>query len=368
MCILGTRASFVHLAATRRIAMAPNRIVELLGMEHPIIQAPMMGLSTPEMVAAANRAHCLGSLALGDADARSCAKKIREVKQLSSGPFAVNIFVNDIPPITQELKTKYDRVKAYLSNLSEELEFEVRFPEIEEIKPPGYKAQIPTLLEEGCQIISFTFGCIDKDTLDVLRENSIVTIGTCTSLQEAQILHGLGVDILCVQGIEAGGHRGSFVSENIPHHAGFSLLQNVRKAIPSPLVYAGGIRDKTSLEALSILGAEGFQVGTLLLCSEESSLAPFQKERIKKLREEEIILTKSFSGRYARGVQNTFIALFENSEYILPYPYQNKLTKPFRAEAKRKQAHEWLSIWVGESFQDLSQASTETILKNLISP
>ncbi|MEZ5003376.1 MAG: nitronate monooxygenase [Chitinophagales bacterium] len=342
-----------------------HNIDKLLNIQHPIIQAPMLGVTTPEMVAAALRAGCLGSLPLGDADAETCAHKIRATQQLTDQPFAVNIFVNDIPPITEALKEQYDLVKRKLTDLATELQFEVQFPEIENIQPKGYPSQLPAIIASGCKVLSFTFGNLDKSSIDLLHQEGFVLIGTCNSLEEAIALEQSGIDMICVQGIEAGGHRGTFHSDNIPMNAGFSLLQNVRAAVSCPLIYAGGIKDKKSIAALATLGADGYQVGSLLICSKESALHAFQKERVDRLEEAEIILTRSFSGRYARGIKNTFIDLFEDSEFILPYPYQNKLTQPFRAAAKKHLNHEWLSIWVGESFRDLSRDSTETILKSL---
>ena len=343
-----------------------NRITDKLGIINPIIQAPMLGAVTAKMIAAANSANCLGSLPLGDSDYKLCIDKIRETKRETNKPFSVNIFVNEIPPINEELKTRYNRTKNCLKLLSEELGFNIDFPEIEDIQPKGYKHQIPAILEEGCKVLSFTFGNLDKESIQLLHHNNVVLIGTCNSLEEAKFLEKSNIDIICVQGIEAGGHRGTFKTENIPMNSGFSLFQNIKESVKTPLIYAGGIKNRKSILALKELGAEGFQIGTLLLCSEESALRVFQKKRITTLKESEIVLTKSFSGRYARGIKNKFIKMFDNSDYVLPYPYQNKLTKVFREAAKRHKRSEWLSIWIGQSFQNLSFASTESILKDLI--
>jgi nitronate monooxygenase len=133
-----------------------------------------------------------------------------------------------------------------------------------------------------------------------------------------------------------------------------------------PVIYAGGVYGAKTLKAVKDLGAQGFQVGNLLLASQESALQPFEKERLKKVREEEIVLTKSFSGRYARGIKNQFIDAVENTEYILPYPYQNKLTNALRKAAKSLQNPEFVGIWVGQSIHQYSELSTEEILRNLI--
>ncbi|RVT76516.1 nitronate monooxygenase [Flavobacterium sufflavum] len=340
-------------------------LLNKLGISYPIIQAPMFGVTTPEMVAAANRAGCLGSAALGDLDYNSTIQILRECKNLTAANFAANIFVNEIPPITEELKIKYSKTKDYLYQLAEKLYLEVDLPEIEKIKPAGYQQQIEAIIDENIKILSFTFGNLDNDSINTLKNHGIVLIGNCTSEKEAQLLINSGIDIISLQGIEAGGHRGSFSTENIPKIGGLSLLQNVRAITDIPLIYAGGITSKKTMESLSVLGADGFQIGTLLLCSKESALTSAEKQRLLKASEKEIILTRSFSGRYARGLKNEFIELFENSDYVLPYPYQNKLTAPFRKAARNAQLLEYVNLWTGQSYKNLSQESTESIINNL---
>ena len=175
-----------------------------------------------------------------------------------------------------------------------------------------------------------------------------------------------GIDIICIQGIEAGGHRGSFVSENIPQIGGFSLLSKVCDSVKVPLIYAGGIYNGKTLAAAKQLGAEGVQVGSILLSSHESALQDFEKERLKNVNEKDIVLTKSFSGRYARGIKNKFIETIENSEYILPYPYQNKLTGEMRRIARTVKNDEFVNLWVGQSIVNYSELSTQDILEKLI--
>ncbi|RLJ23204.1 nitronate monooxygenase [Chryseobacterium sp. 7] len=344
----------------------PDTISKKLGIEYPLIQAPMFGVSTIEMAVAATKANCLGSLALADLSADQSVELIREMKRMTSRPFAANIFVHDIPEVTDALKEKYTRTKQFIEHLAKENAIEVHLPDLEEINVNTYHAQIDALIEENCKILSFTFGNLDDQSIRKLKENGVILIGTCTSVKEALLLEKSGIDIICVQGIEAGGHRGSFEAENIPQIGGLSLLSQVYDSVNVPLIYAGGIYGAKTLLAAKDLGAQGFQVGNLLLTSQESALMSFEKERLKKVREDEIVLTKSFSGRYARGIKNQFIKTVENSEYILPYPYQNKLTNALRKAAKSLQNAEFVSIWLGQSIHKYSELSTEEILKKLI--
>jgi len=345
----------------------PDTISKKLGIKYPVIQAPMFGVSTVQMAAAAAKAGCLGSLALADLSADQSVELIRETKKLTDRLFAANIFVHYIPAVTDALKEKYSKTRQFIEQLARENNIEVQLPDLDVIGINSYHEQVDAIIQEGCKILSFTFGNLDDQSVQKLKENGVTLIGTCTSVNEALMLEKSGIDIICVQGIEAGGHRGSFEAEAIPQIGGLSLLSQIYDQVNVPLIYAGGIYGSRTLQAVKDLGAQGFQVGNLLLSSQESALLPFEKERLKKVREEEIVLTKSFSGRYARGVKNKFIETVENSEYILPYPYQNKLTNALRKAAKSLQNPEFVGIWVGQSIHEYSERSTEEILKHLIS-
>lgn len=343
-----------------------NEITRLLGIDYPIVQAPMFGVTTPKMVAVTSNINCLGSLALGDLNAEKCIESIRTTRELTHKPFAVNIFVHNIPPITDQLRTNYAQAKRFVEQLAIQNNLDVKIPDIDELKINTYHEQIDAIISENCKIVSFTFGNIDEQSIGKLKSNGTVLIGTCTSVSEAKILEKSGIDIVCVQGIEAGGHRGSFVAEDIPKIGGLSLLAQVNEVIKVPIIYAGGIYNAKTLLASQTLGATGFQIGSLLLGSGESGLTDFEKQRLRKVNEADIILTKSFSGRFARGIKNTFIHAIEQRDLILPYPYQNKLTKELRNVARENKNTEFVNIWVGQSITDFSGESSAEIIKKLI--
>jgi nitronate monooxygenase len=343
-----------------------NDITQLLNLDYPIIQAPMFGVSTPEMVTAATKAGCLGSLPLGDLPADKCVELIHKAKQLSNRSFAVNIFVNEIPALTDALKAQYAKARAFIEQLALQHNLSISLPGVDEIKLTSYHEQVDAIIGEGCKILSFTFGNLDHLTIQKLKNNNIVAIGTCTSVAEAILLEKSGIDIICVQGIEAGGHRGAFAGNYLPQIGGLSLFAKVYEVVNVPLIYAGGIYNSKTLLAAKTLGAEGFQIGSLLLGSVESALKEFEKQKLRNVNESEIVLTKSFTGRYARGIRNAFIEAVENTEYILPYPYQNKLTGELRRAAKAMGNLDFVSIWLGQSINQYSDCSTDEILKELI--
>lgn len=344
----------------------PDTISKILQIKYPVIQAPMFGVSTPQMAAAAAKAGALGSLALADLSGDQSVKLIRKTKEMTDQPFAVNIFAHHIPEITDALKEQYAKAKQLITKLAKDNNMEVTLPDLQDIKVNSYHEQIDAIIEEGCKILSFTFGNLDDQSIQKLKEKGVILIGTCTSVEEALDLEKSGIDLICVQGIEAGGHRGTFDAEHIPLIGGISLLSEVYDQVKIPLIYAGGIYNGKTLKAAKELGAQGFQVGSILLASQESGLQPFEKERLKNVTEKEIVLTRSFSGRFARGITNKYIQTLENSDFILPYPYQNKLTGELRRVSKALNNADFVSIWVGQSIHNYSSLSTEDILKNLI--
>lgn len=343
-----------------------DAISKRVGIKYPVIQAPMFGVSTIQMIAAAARADCLGSLALGDLSSSESTELIRATKKLTDKPFAVNIFAHYIPEITDTLNDQFSKTKNFLEQLAKENNIEAKLPDLSALTLHGYHELIDVIIEENCKIVSFTFGNLDDQSIQKLKENEVTLIGTCTSVKEAVILEKSGIDIICVQGTEAGGHRGTFDPDHVPQIGGLSLLSQVYDHVKVPLIYAGGIYNGKTLQAVKELGAQGFQVGNLLLASQESALEPFEKDKLKQVTEDEIVLTKSFSGRYARGIKNKYTQIVENSDYILPYPYQNKLTNALRKAAKSQQNLDFVGIWAGQSIHNYSELSTEHILKNLI--
>lgn len=241
----------------------------------------------------------------------------------------------------------------------------MNIPDVTTFQLTDYRDQVDVLIAEGCKIVSFTFGNLDEESICRFKNSGTTLIGTCTSVKEAVTLQDSGIDILCVQGFEAGGHRGSFAQDNIPEIGGLALLPQVYDAVSVPLVYAGGIYNGKTLCAVKLLGAQGFQVGSMLLCTKESALLDFEKNALQKAQKDEVVLTKSFSGRYARGLKNAFITALDDSPYVLPYPYQNKLTASLRQQAKRQQHIDFVSVWTGNALPAFSDAGTTDVLLQL---
>lgn len=343
-----------------------NEITDLLKIKYPIIQAPMFGVTTTDMVVSASNLGCLGSLPLADISSDKAIELIDSVKSQTDQPFAINIFVYDLPEIDQKLKDNYKRVKTFIENLANDHQLKVKLPEIENLSYSGYRDLIDIVISKGCKILSFTFGLPDKVSIQKLKENNVILIGTCTTLEEAILLEKSGIDIICFQGSEAGGHRGNFLSEIPTGDLGISLLSEVASAVAVPIIYAGGIYSGQDMIRLKNRGVQGYQVGSLLIGSPESALTTSEKNRLRTLGNDDIVLTKSFSGRYASGIRNSFTQSLDETADILPFPFQNKLTAELKKVAKAHNNIEFVNIWTGKTAKNYSELPTQQILKILI--
>ena len=329
-------------------------LTAMLGIEHPIIQAPMAGVTTPEFVAASAEAGILGSIGAGYLSTDETRNFIREVKSLTKKPFTVNLFVPEkVNPSQEQLQEAYEALQPIGKALGIP-QWNTDFSKSE------FEGQVQVLLEEDVKICSFTFGLPDEKTVQLLKGNDVFLVGTATSVEEAELAELVGMDAVVVQGSEAGGHRGSFSGELtlIPLN---ELLPEIIASVRLPVIAAGGIANKETMADMLAAGAQAIQIGTVLLASDESGAHPLYKQAVLEAEKGCTVLTKSFSGKMARGIRNRFI--HELSELPLaPYPFQNDLTKEIRKEAAKQGNTDFMSLWAGENVH----LSTSGKLKNII--
>ena len=274
--------------------------VDFLQMKHPIIQAPMAGVTTPEFVAACAEAGVLGSIGAGYLSAADTRKFIREVKALTEKPFSVNLF---IPESTESNEKQLEEAYHALEPIRNELGISSEIPKRSITE---FDDQVQVLIEENIKICSFTFGLPDEKTVQLLKENGVYLIGTATTVQEAKLAEQAEMDAVVVQGSEAGGHRGSFHGELTLTPLNELLIDCVN-AVEIPVIAAGGIANKEMLETALSAGAQAVQIGTALLAANESGAHPIHKQAILHSNEGCTTLTTAFSGKTARGIKNRFI-------------------------------------------------------------
>ncbi|MDJ1481225.1 nitronate monooxygenase [Cytophagaceae bacterium YF14B1] len=343
-----------------------NSLTQLLYIDYPIVQAPMLGVSTPEMAAAASNAGALGSLAIGGLSPETAQQLIRKVKALTNKPFAVNLFAHPIPD--QFSIDEFSQMNTFLEQLCKENGVPYTPLSIENIRFYSYKDQLDVLLEEKIEIVSFTFGILTDEEIRLLKSRGTILIATVTSVKEARLVAATDIDIITVQGIEAGGHRGTFLEhDHLPMVGLLPLLSQVQAVTNKPLLAAGGIYNKAGIDAILALGAHGAQIGSLFLASTESAAIESYKDAIQQSVAEDSILTQSFSGRWARGLPNLYTQAVDSSGIsIPPYPVQNSLTAAIRELARKTNNCKFLSLWAGQNASKAPRKSTAEIIRQLV--
>lgn len=333
------------------------QLVEELFKEYQIIQAPMAGVTTPEMVIASCEAGILGSIGAGYLSAEDTRAFIRKVKKQTKKSFIVNLFAHDYPPIVE-----HEIQIAKQALIDANIDVNVKRDALT-LSHSVFSNQLDIIIEEGVKYCSFTFGVPTKTQLRRLKKHGVTVIVTATSPDEIHELVNLDIDIICLQGKEAGGHRGSFIKpfQLIPLN---ELLTQALKITDKPLIVSGGIATGAQIDEYLKAGASAVMIGTLFVVSDESA-APFAyKQAILKAENNTTVVTESFSGRQARGIENLFIHKMLMMP-IAPFPYQNDLTKGIRARAIADNNTENMSLWAGTSLY-LAQAGTiKDIVKRL---
>lgn len=322
-----------------------NALLRTLGIEHPIVQAPMAGgPSTPELVAAVSNAGGLGSLGAAYLSPDQIVEAIRRIRALTDKPFNVNLFAGGYGP-----PGHVD--PAPMLALLAEIHATLELPPPALPANPGdpFPEQFEAVLESRPPIFSFTFGIPAAEWIKRLAARSIAILGTATSVREARLLADAGVTAIVLQGEEAGAQRGTFAC---PFEAAMvptlDLVVGAVSAVSVPVIASGGLMDGRDVAAAMNHGASAVQLGTAFLACPESGAPESYKQGILHAREDTTVITRAFSGRPARGLRNTFIAALEGKEdAILPFPLQNALTRPMRAAAAKRGESGFLSLWAG---------------------
>jgi nitronate monooxygenase len=327
--------------------------VRQLGIEHPLIQAPMAGTNTPALAAAVSEAGGLGSLGVGYSEPQAILDQAAQVRALTDRPFALNLFVlpDDFAPDMAAVA----RARARLDALMEREGLDVR-TSLPARWAPRFSEQFAALCEARPAVASFAFELPTLAQMQELKRRDIYTIGTATTAAEARAWVEHGADAVCVQGAEAGGHRGGFL------HAGetpliglFALIPLAVRALAAsgreiPVIAAGGIMDGAGMLAAEVLGAAGSQLGTAFLACTESSAAEAWKRDLAMAEDHHVTTIRCFSGRAARGLRNRYVEAMEGAVDELPaYPVLNTLTAPLRRAAAVAGRADLLSEWCGQA-------------------
>src|SRR3989440_10319684 len=305
-----------------------NRLTAKLGIDYPIIQGPLGGLSSQRLTAAVSNFGGLGSFAAHGLTPGAIKDLIAEIRSLTAKPFAMNLWVSmeDEGARTSD-ENAFNRSLAPLAVHIAALG--APRPDYKPYSWIRFEDQARVLLDEKVPVFSFIYGIPLQEILEECWAKHIVTIGTATTPEEGAALQEAGVDAIVASGFEAGGHRGSFLRGAEDSLTGtLSLVPQIADVVDVPVIAAGGIADARGVIAALALGAEAVQMGTAFLTCEESGASRIHREALLQGRAEYTGLTKVFTGRLARGIQNRLMSELEQERAdILPYPLQRMLVR-----------------------------------------
>ncbi|MGH3390855.1 MAG: nitronate monooxygenase, partial [Actinomadura sp.] len=312
-------------------------------LTQPIVQAPMAGGgSCPALVAAVSGAGGLGFLAAGYKTAAQVRDEIVETRSLTSRPFGVNLFVPSAAPVDGAAVAAYqERLAPEAARLGTSLGVPVGGDD-------DWDAKVAELLTDPPAVVGFTFGVPALEVIKAFQDRGVLVVVTVTSAAEAASVPE--ADALCVQGAEAGAHRGSFTNDLGDGLRLLPLLAAVRQVTDRPLIATGGLGSGGQIAEVLAAGAVAAQLGTAFLRSAESGAHPVHKAALADPRFTATAVTRAFSGRPARGLVNRFMT--EHSA-VAPaaYPQVHNLTSPLRRAAARQGDAGAMALWAGESFR-----------------
>lgn len=316
------------------------------------------GPSTPELAIAVCEAGGLGCLAAGYKRAQAVREEIRAVRAATDKPFGVNLFV----PVAEP--TDPEALRDYLQRLAPEADRQGAQLGEPRFEDDDWAAKLDVVAEERPPVASFAFGCPAASVFGRLHAADIAAWVTITNVPEALAAHEAGADGLVVQGTEAGGHRGGFLSDGSDEGGTglLALLRTVAHATPLPLIATGGIADGAALAAVLCAGASAGQIGTALMLAPESGTSDAQRELLARRAPTRV--TRAFTGRPARGIVNRFMV---DHDDVAPvgYPEIHHVTSPLRAAARKRGDADAFNLWAGQAHELVEARPAKEIVREM---
>ena len=322
-------------------------LCKLLGIEMPIVQAPMAGVQAGALAAAVSGAGGLGSLPCALLTTETMVKELDFIVARTKNPFNVNFFCHSPPPADEARERAWrEELAAYYREFG--------------IDPAGIKSgpgRAPFTQEAADAlekyrpaVVSFHFGLPSPQLVARVKSWGSKVISSATTVDEALWLEARGVDAVIAQGLEAGGHRGMFLDEDLTTQVGtFSLLPQVVAAVKVPVIAAGGIADARGVKAAMALGASGVQLGTSYLLCHEAKVTDAHRAALKSPAARHTALTNLFTGRPSRGIMNRFMREKGPVNPKAPrFPLATGAVAPIRAAAEAKGSGDFSPLWSGQ--------------------
>ena len=342
-------------------------LLNTLNLTYPIVQAPMAGATTPELALTVSDFGGLGSLGAGSTSPEVLNEQINTIKSRTDRPFMINLMVLS----EHESNTFTSDIPAWLDEYYQKNQIDTSLPERPALR---FADQLQVLYDNPVPVASFTFGIISAEQVQHLQSLGTRVVGTANHPHEAKAWADIGADAVCVQGVEAGGHRGGWLPQSANDPMGLlTLIGQTRACTDIPMIAAGGIMTGQDIKAVQAAGAELAQMGTAFLTTDQCGINDTYKQALidasQGLRSTETRLTRLFSGKLARGLLNNYLrdfAQFECADTLPPYPQLNAMTKFMRADAAKRLDAEHLSLWAGQGVTLVKNESTDALLTRLI--
>jgi nitronate monooxygenase len=325
-----------------------RRILDLLGIDIPIIQAPMAGANGSAMAAAVSEAGGLGSLPCAMLSVAQARSEITAIRQRTSRPINVNFFCHREPaPNPAALAAWKARLARYYMELALDAESAAAGPG----RGPFDEAFCAMVEEVRPKVVSFHFGLPDPGLFNRVKQLGTRILCSATSVDEARVLEDRGCDAVVAQGYEAGGHQGMFLSTDPSRQVGtLALVPQIVDAVRIPVIAAGGIADGRGIVAAFALGADAVQIGTAYLLCPESIITPLHREALKTAPDNASALTNVFTGRPARGIVNRLISEAGPIARDAPeFPLAAGAVMPLRARAESLGSTDFSPLWTGQA-------------------
>jgi nitronate monooxygenase len=337
----------------------PDRF-DLRDLVIPLIVAPMAGgPSTPELAAAGTNGGGLGFVAAGYLTAEAFGERTATAQKLTSGPLGVNLFV---PQPSAATAAEVKRYTAALAEESARYGVALGSPVFSD---DAWAAKLDVVLDLRPELVSFTFGLPTSEEIGRLSAVGITTVATVTTADEAEMAADRGVDALAAQGPGAGGHRGTYDPTAQPASQPLAeLLAEVTSRLALPVVAAGGLATADDVDRVIRAGAVAAQLGTVFLLADEAGSGPVHRAALVDPQFTETVVTKAFTGRYARGLRNRFIDEHE-AQAPFGYPEVHYLTGPLRAASVRANDPHAVNVWAGTGFRQAKAAPVAEIISGL---
>ncbi|MGZ3376844.1 MAG: NAD(P)H-dependent flavin oxidoreductase [Phenylobacterium sp.] len=316
------------------------------GLAIPILQAPMAGAVFDAMTVAVSRAGAMGALPAAGVAPEDMVATVDAIRAQTAAPFGVNLLM---APRLRPEPAELDVALARLTTWYAELGLDV--PDHPNRFSLDFDAQLAALIKAAPPVASFAFSILTRAQVDALHAAGSYVLGTANTVAEAIAWTNVGADGICAQGFEAGGHHAYFLEDIEASSVGtMALVTTVLQAVDLPVIAAGGIMDGRGVAAALALGASAVQMGSAFLLADEAIIGPTWSQAIADAPSDATRLTRAFSGRYARGIENRFMREMRGQQEDVPaYPVQNRLTQPMRAAANAAGDPELMSLWAGQA-------------------